>query len=83
MSDRARGLGRMDAPDFSVDDFMGLEPAERVRLCRNMAERAKALAERASPAHRSGYAELARQWDLLAQEMERVAPVWSAARLNQ
>jgi hypothetical protein len=64
----------MDAPDFSVENFMSLEPAERVQLCRSQAQRARTLSESASADHRSGYAELAKQWELLAQEMERAQP---------
>jgi hypothetical protein len=57
--------------DFSADDFENLSPAERVRHCREMAKRALAHAQSAPPTHRDAYSEIARQWDELADDIER------------
>jgi hypothetical protein len=58
-------------PNFRADEFSGLTPLERVSWCRQMALEADRLAEQASPRVRSAYAELAKQWTALADEIER------------
>lgn len=56
--------------DFDVDVFLSLSPSERAQLCGQSAARASKLAERAEANHRIGYQEIARQWLILAQEMD-------------
>ena len=65
--------------DFDADEFLKLPIAERVRLCRALTERARALSKAVQPNHRTAYAEIAKQWAELADEMERSS---SAAHRN-
>ena len=58
-------------PNFKADDFASLPPKERVTWCRQMAAEAERLAESATPRVRSAYVDLARQWNALAEEIER------------
>ena len=58
-------------PNFKADEFSRLTPSERVNWCRQMAAEAERLAEAASPRVRTAYAELAKQWTALANEIER------------
>ena len=58
-------------PNFKADDFSRLTSSERARWCRQMAAEADRLAEAASPRVRSAYLELAKQWNTLAEEIER------------
>ena len=57
--------------NFDAEAFQKLPVADRVQLCRHLAERAQALADGAAPNHRDTYAEIARQWLMLAADMER------------
>ncbi len=57
--------------DFNADDFLKLSIVERAGLCRTLADRARALSDMAHANHRDAYAEIARQWTRLAEEMER------------
>lgn len=58
-------------PNFKADDFTSLSPKERVNWCRQMASEAERLADTATPRVRSAYVDLARQWNALADEIER------------
>ena len=58
-------------PNFKADDFASLSPKERVNWCRQMASEAERLAESAAPRVRAAYVDLARQWNALAEEIER------------
>jgi hypothetical protein len=58
-------------PNFRADEFNLLSPRERVQWCRRMALEADRLAEQASPRVRIAYAELAKQWSALADEIGR------------
>lgn len=58
-------------PNFRADEFSRLAPSERVAWCRRMAAEAERLAEAAGPRVRTAYVELAKQWMLLAGEIER------------
>jgi len=62
-----------DELDFDAEAFLTLPVKDRVKLCRVMAGRANALAARASPKFRGHYAEIAKQWQILADEMEQSA----------
>ena len=57
--------------NFNADEFLKLSSLERVGLCRTLADRARALSDKAHANHRDAYAEIARQWTRLAEEMER------------
>jgi len=61
-------------PNFKAEEFLSLSPKERVRWCRRMAREADSLAIAANAELRAAYADLAKQWSLLADEIER-APV--------
>ena len=56
--------------DFSPEDFWGGTPDDRIARCREMAAQAERLAEIAQGEMRGRYAELARQWHLLADELD-------------
>lgn len=58
-------------PNFTADDFNRLSPRERVRWCRQMAAEAARLAEQTGERVRNAYGELAKQWNALADEIER------------
>jgi hypothetical protein len=58
-------------PNFKADEFNQLSTHERVRWCRQMALEANRLSQFASPGVRAAYAELAKQWSALADEIER------------
>jgi len=59
--------------DFNAEEFLKLPLKERVKLCRALGERANTLAAKASPKYRVYYAEIAKQWLILADEMEQSA----------
>ena len=56
--------------DFDAEAFLKLPLQERVKLCRTLAERANKLAASASPKYRGFYSEIAKQWLMLAEEMQ-------------
>jgi hypothetical protein len=56
---------------FDADEFRNLRVNERVHRCRLLAKRAQALADAARPAYRESYADIAQQWLVLADDMER------------
>jgi hypothetical protein len=62
-----------DDEEFNAEAFLKLPVKERVKLCRRLAERAEALAAQASPKYRGYYAEIAKQWQTLAEEMDQAA----------
>ena len=51
--------------------FLGSNAPERIKKCRYLATEAETLATAANPAIRASYLELKRQWNELADEMER------------
>jgi hypothetical protein len=59
--------------EFDSNTFLNLSIRERAALCRKLAERAASLATAAEPHHRDGYREIARQWLILAENMEKTA----------
>ena len=56
--------------NFNAAGFSRLSPSERVKWCRQMASEAEHLAKSASPPVRTAYLELAKQWTVLADEIE-------------
>jgi hypothetical protein len=56
--------------DFSPEDFWAGTSSERIAKCREMASHAERLANSARGDMRGTYAELARQWHMLADELE-------------
>ena len=56
---------------FAPEEFQKLSVGGRIELCRKLAERAQSLAEQAADIHRIDYLRIARQWLMLADEMER------------
>jgi len=58
---------------FDADEFRNLRISERVFRCRLLAKRAQALADGARPAYRESYSDIAQQWLMLADDMERNA----------
>ena len=54
---------------FTADEWEKLSPPERIKRCRLLAEEAEKLAASATPSLRAAYADLARQWLTLANEM--------------
>jgi len=58
-------------PNFKAEEFLRLSPQERVKWCRRMAQEAENLAATANANLRTAYADLARQWSLLAEEIGR------------
>jgi hypothetical protein len=56
--------------DFSPEDFWAGTPTQRIAKCRDMAAQAERLAAAAIGDMRGSYTELAKQWHLLADELE-------------
>ena len=56
---------------FNAEEWEGLAPAERVKRCRILAHEAQKLAEHSESHMRALYLQLAMQWAMLAEEMER------------
>ena len=58
--------------DTSISsDFLGSTPAERLAMCRRLADHAARLAMDAdSPEAQRSYLDLKRQWDIIAAELE-------------
>jgi hypothetical protein len=62
------------AEGFISAEFLGPDGPERAKQCRRLAIEADRLATNArTPEIRAGYLELKRQWNLLADEIEREA----------
>jgi hypothetical protein len=64
-------FARAMEPNFKAEEFSRLSSSERVTWCRQMAGEAERLAQAASPRVRAAYVDLARQWNSLADEIER------------
>jgi hypothetical protein len=62
----------MQKDHFELDgeDFETLSRPERIRHCREMARRALVLSQSAPPSYRKAYAEIAREWSKLADDIE-------------
>ena len=60
-------------PDFDADEFQRLPIEERVKRCLKRARQAEKLGKAAHGDHRVGYARLAKQWRLLAEEIRRAS----------
>ena len=58
------------APELTAAGWKGLSDRERIQLCLNYAREAKTLAETARPQHQQRYEQIARQWTLLAADIE-------------
>lgn len=58
-------------PNFKAEEFSLLTPPERVVWCRQMAAEAERLGKTASSRVRIAYLDLAKQWNSLADEIER------------
>ena len=56
---------------FNAKEFLSQPIDRRVRLCVLLADRAEQLARTSDPKLRDCYAEIARQWQLLADELTR------------
>lgn len=56
--------------NFEANEFLKLPVGERIRRCRLLAKRATALAAGSTGDHRDAYAEIAKQWLRLADDME-------------
>ena len=56
---------------FDAETFLALPINERVQLCKQLAQRAQALADAADPKYRASYLDIERNWLQLADEMER------------
>ena len=63
-------MGDGMSADFLPEQFWAATPEERVARCRQMAALAEHLAATASRNARNDYAELAKQWHVLADELE-------------
>jgi hypothetical protein len=62
--------------DLSSAEFLGLDAQGRAKKCREMAAEAEASAVQASsPGMKTDYVDLARQWRMLADEIEHAANV--------
>ena len=53
------------------DKWPALTPAERVQLCRRLAQEAQSLGAAAPPKVKQTYLDLGSQWSQLADEIER------------
>jgi hypothetical protein len=62
-----------DDLDFDTDEFQRLPIGERVKRCLERARSAEKLGRGAQGDHRAGYARLAKQWRLLAEEIRRAS----------
>ena len=60
-----------DLPEFNAEEFRRLTSAERVVLCRRLAQQTRGLARAARPGHRAGYLKVAREWLMLAEEIQK------------
>jgi len=58
---------------FDAEQFLAMPVKDRVRMCRQQAERAQELADAGQPKYRDSYLEIAKQWLTLADEMGRAA----------
>jgi hypothetical protein len=61
----------IDDLDFNAEEFMRMSHDERIGICRQLAVRARELAELGDVKHRSSYLKIAAEWDKLADEMKR------------
>jgi hypothetical protein len=59
-----------DFLDFTPDEFIKMTYSERIRLCRLLATRAEEIAAR-DVTRRTQYAQIAKGWIALANDMER------------
>jgi hypothetical protein len=57
--------------DFNAEEWIGMSTAQRVRLCKLLAIRAREIARRSSPDLAPAHLRIADEWDKLAGEMER------------
>ena len=63
-------MGDEMSADFALDQFWNTSPEDRVKRCRQMAVLATQLADNASGNAKRDYLELAKQWHILANELE-------------
>jgi hypothetical protein len=56
---------------FDAETFLALPINERVQLCKQLAQRAQALADAADPKFRESYLDIAKNW-------LKLAPKWKA-----
>jgi hypothetical protein len=61
-----------DDLDFTAEDFHKMSNADRMQLCRKLASRARELARLSGPDQQEPFRRIARDWDKLADEMERL-----------
>ena len=59
-----------DELDFTAEQFSKMSNAQRVDLCRQLAERARAMAAHAS-VHSEDHLRLAEEWERLACEIKQ------------
>ena len=56
---------------FNAEEWESLAPAERIRRCRILGREAETLAQHSTQQMKTNYLDLAMQWKMLAEEMER------------
>ena len=61
----------IDDLDFNAEEFVRMSHDERVAICRQLAARARELAELGDVKHRESYLKIASEWDKLVDEMKR------------
>ena len=65
---------------FNAEEWETLSPAECIKRCHILAHEAETLAEHSAPHMKASYLELAKQWKILAEEMERHGRALSARK---
>ena len=58
-------------PDFAAAEWLGLSNRERAKRCRQLAEELRKLSLNGEPSLQGTHVEIARQWELLAEALER------------
>jgi len=58
-------------PDFNAAQFLALKRAEQVRMCRQLAAEAEKLATSGDEETRASFADIAKHWAHLADEIAR------------
>jgi hypothetical protein len=59
----------MEVLDFDSEEFRNMSVSDRVKKCRSLAQRARALAAQSN--HESTYLRIAIEWDTLADDMQQ------------
>ena len=56
--------------DFEAADFSRMPHADKIRICRLLAARAREIARSSDEKHRASYLAIAAEWEKLAGDME-------------